>query len=354
VKYTLWIRFILGLLLVGFFFYLIYPFFHSIFFSSTLSLALGPYHSALMNRGFSRRSSAIVLTLFFTHLICLPLTFLIIRGFFALSELLEKMSLQDSLKGQGAIELFSHMKEKIIFYLKEISDKTPLFNFLNDKLISSSLSEANQFLISKLKLFLSALPTNFLSFIVFILGLYLFLLYREDLKLFIQKTLKLNDDELSELTKISFETSRRVYVSNLITGLTQSLIIATAVSLLGVSEFFIIFFITLIFSFVPVIGASPMAFICCIYLLLVGQMSGGIILLVVGLFAGVVDNFMRPWLMSGGHTPVPAGYSFISVVGAVVMLGFSGLFVGLFISTFLFKCLSSHWTLTRFTFKLKE
>jgi predicted PurR-regulated permease PerM len=109
------------------------------------------------------------------------------------------------------------------------------------------------------------------------------------------------------------------------------------------SDWFLVFFVTLILSFIPVIGAAPMAFLFAIVAFFQGNPTGAIILLVLGGFTGVIDNFLRPWLASFGHSHAPPIVSFVFVIGGALTLGFPGLFIGLLLGGIVYDTLPLFW-----------
>ena len=82
------------------------------------------------------------------------------------------------------------------------------------------------------------------------------------------------------------------------------------------------------FSFVPLLGTWVIWVPAAIWLMVDGHLWKGIALLVVG--AGVVssvDNFLRPWLLTG-RTQLNALLVFIGVLGGISVFGMLGLVLG--------------------------
>jgi predicted PurR-regulated permease PerM len=148
---------------------------------------------------------------------------------------------------------------------------------------------------------------------------------------------------MDTIVNIFIKNSRQVYLSNIITGATQSIIVASTVSLLHQGDFFLVFFITLILSFIPVIGAAPVAFTFSIIALIKDQTSSAIVLAVVGSFSGIVDNILRPWLTTFGESKIPPIVAFVCVLGGALWLGFPGLFIGLLVGSISYDTLPIFW-----------
>lgn len=82
------------------------------------------------------------------------------------------------------------------------------------------------------------------------------------------------------------------------------------------------------FSFLPVVGAWVVWLPAAVYFLLEGQMVRAVVLVGVGgLVIGMVDNLVRPWLISG-HVQLNGLLVFISVLGGLAAFGPIGLLLG--------------------------
>lgn len=82
------------------------------------------------------------------------------------------------------------------------------------------------------------------------------------------------------------------------------------------------------FSLVPVVGSALIWVPAAISLMLQGHVVRGIILAVIcGLIVGLVDNFVRPWLISG-HAKLSELVVFISILGGISVFGVLGVILG--------------------------
>lgn len=336
------VRVLYVVILVGLLLFLISPFVIPLVFAGTIALALWPYHKKLVDKGLSTRASAFSLTTLFAFIISIPLFFFVIKGITALTKKLEELSINERLRNEGVQELVRDIRHDFVIAIRRFSGKYNL-DFLNEKKIDQYVGVANDYLLTYLRQFLSSLPTLFILLIIMLICIYAFLKHSAAIKEFFQKLFGFNDQRMHELIKTMIDGSRAVYLSNLATGGIQSLIVATGVSLLNVGEFFLVFFVTLVLSFIPVIGAAPVAFVFALWALLQGKITAAVILAIVGSFTGLIDNILRPWLASFGQSrisPVPA---FICVIGGALWLGFPGLFIGLLIGTYAFDTLPIFW-----------
>lgn len=324
--------------------FLVSPFFIPIFFAGTISLTLLPIQKKLEQKGLKKKHASLLLTTLFAVVISIPVTYFIVKGTIAVTDQLEKMSANEKLRGQGVSEIVTDLRHDFVVSIKKFSTKHSFLQFLDDKRIDQYLGIANSYLLNFFKAFLGTLPTMFILLLIMLLCTYSFLNHTASVRNFFQKLTGLSDQRMDQLTDIFIDDSRQVYLSNIATGGIQSLIIATAVSLVGVADFFVVFFITLILSFIPVIGAAPVAFLSALLAFFMEKNTGAIILVVVGSFAGVVDNILRPWLASFGQSRIPPIVAFICVIGGAILLGFPGLFIGLLVGSIAYDTLPIFWS----------
>jgi len=83
-----------------------------------------------------------------------------------------------------------------------------------------------------------------------------------------------------------------------------------------------------LFSFLPSFGTAIVWVPASIYLLIIGSYAKGIVLLLWGAFIiGLIDNFLRPIIVSG-QTNLHPLLLFFSILGAVNAFGLIGIIAG--------------------------
>ena len=90
----------------------------------------------------------------------------------------------------------------------------------------------------------------------------------------------------------------------------------------------IITFLTLITSLIPYLG-SPLVWVpVSFYMIIIGDTFGGLAILLYGTFViSMIDNFVRPVLMSDKETISPP-LVFIGFVGGLFAFGITGIILG--------------------------
>jgi len=122
----------------------------------------------------------------------------------------------------------------------------------------------------------------------------------------------------------------------ILASVTSSLAVAAAQGILGGIAFAVtgikapVFWGVMLafFSFVPVVGTAIIWVPAAVSLMVSGHLGRGILLAVIcGVIVGLVDNIMRPWLISG-RAEMGGLVIFISVLGGIAVFGLLGIVLG--------------------------
>lgn len=322
---------------------LVSPFAVPVVFAGSVSLALFPLLLKLENKGISRKKAAVLLTVLFTILISIPITFFIAKGTITVTSQLEKINFNEQLKDQGMQGFVSDIRHDLVLFIHKHAGRLNLDEFLTKTKIDGYLNVTTTFLLNFFRGLVTSLPVVFLFLLVMVICTYSFLKHAHSIRMFFQRVFGFNDKTMDELVGVSIQDARGVYVSNIVTAAVQSLVVALGAAFTGVGDFFFIFFITLILAFIPVIGAAPVAFVCAGIAFLKDNHTAAIILVVVAIFSGLIDNILRPWLATIGESKIPPITAFICVLGGALLMGFPGLFIGLLVGGFAYDTLPIFW-----------
>jgi predicted PurR-regulated permease PerM len=322
---------------------LISPFVIPIALSATVALALYPLQLRLIKKGWQKRHAAALLTLGFTLLIATPFAFFIAKGTMLVTDQLQRFAVGEKLQSQGLQSVVKTIREDVVKFILRYTDKTLLGNYLTEAKVNQHFKTANIYLLDFFQNLASSIPAVVLFLLVMIFCTFSFLKNAASVRSFFQSLFGFSQRRMDQLVGIFLRDARQVYVSNVVTGVIQSLLVATGVYLITKSDWFLVFFVTLIFSFIPVIGAAPMAFLFAVVAFFQDNTTGAIILIALGTFTGLIDNFLRPWLASFGQSHAPPIVSFVFVIGGALMLGFPGLFIGLLVGGIAYDTLPIFW-----------
>lgn len=320
--------------------FLVTPFIIPIIFAGTLALALYPLLLKLEIKGLSRSRAAMLLTTVFTFMISIPFLFFSVKGTIAVINALEKF---ETMKDQNVESILNTLRSSMMNAIQKYLSQYEFADFLTPQKIEMYMKTVNVYVLNFFQNFAASIPTLILFLIIMILCIYSFLCYADGVRKFFQYIFSFSDETMNEIVKIYVRDSRMVYVSNITTGGIQSLIVSISVALMGLGDFFLVFFVTLILSFIPVIGAGPVAVVFAIYAFFKGSTGLAIALVVIAIFTGAIDNILRPYLASFGDSKIPAIMSFICVLGGALLLGFPGLFIGLLVGSIAYDTLPIFW-----------
>jgi predicted PurR-regulated permease PerM len=323
-------KFVFAITLVILFLYILRPFVVSIALGGILAMALSPFIDKLIVRGLKRAHGLLVIILGLGILVLVPAVVFFIRGSRVITQLVEEADFNEmTLKAKtGAYHLID--KFSSVYGLDE--------NFAKDK-FNALAKSVGGFLSQTMTSFVGDLPEMFLLSFITMLTTYILLKESEFIRKLFDRYFyftKKNGNRFIDVLELS---CREVFFTNIVTGIVQATIVSVAAMILGVGDFFLIFFITFISSFIPIIGAGPVAGVLGIYNLIESQTTVGIILLVVAVVTGVADNVIRPLLAARGDVAVHPFIGLLAVIGGVIMFGLPGLFIGPLIASLCFGAL---------------
>jgi predicted PurR-regulated permease PerM len=176
---------------------------------------------------------------------------------------------------------------------------------------------------------IAGLPDFVMSFLVFLAALYIFIVFSKQIKKFATDSKILAPHKLKKTIEVSQKICFSTLFSSIVIGAIQATTVALGGLIFGYHEVFLVFIITFFVSFIPVIGAGPVAFVLAVNSFIVGETGSGVGLVVVGMVAGIVDNLIKPYILSSSDDddthPLIA---ILVLVGSVIVYGFVGLLLG--------------------------
>ena len=190
------------------------------------------------------------------------------------------------------------------------------------------ISRVSPIILNAATQFLSALPDLILSLFVFFCMLSVLIINAPQVKAYFFKSEILPHDELDEVVQTFQSSCHMILISTLLIGALQAFIVAVGSSIFGYQEFFLIFAITFFLSFIPVIGAAPVAIALALISFLMDKNGSGVGLLVVGVIAGTIDNILKPFVFSSSEENLNPVVSLLGIIGAIIVFGLPGLLVG--------------------------
>lgn len=312
-----------------------WPYFSSIIFAAILAGTFTPVKNRIQNKIGSNKWSAVIICLIIILAIFLPSVFIIIK----LSE--EAFLLYQSIADYLADEKLNALLANMTFMDGFIQDVFKIANVeLTLESIKSILLETSKSASAVIFDIVNASISNvfsfFFQFIVMIIVIYTLLTDGSKIKTFFLNLSPLPDDEeelvIDKFNQINYVT----LVGNGIGGVIQGFFAGIGFWFAGIQSIALWTTSMIILAFIPLVGISIIYIPTCIYLLIIGKTTGGIILFIYcTLVAQIVENWFKPKFV-GNRTKISSTLVFLSIIGGLSVFGIAGIFYGpLIISIFL-------------------
>ena len=318
-------------MIVALFIYILSPFLVPFIFGGMLALALSPFLTAFMRKyNWSKKKALSIMSIILFFIGALPLGIFLMRGTRIITQFFSAQSMS---------ELTQKTQATVYAYLDSLALSHHLEAAMVKEKFNIFLQTAGTWVFQTMSNLVTQIPDIALGVLVMLLSFFFFLLKEDHIRDVFDRYFYFSKDHSNRFVAVLKSSCREVFFSNVLTGILQSTIVSFGALACGIGDFYIIFFCTFIISFIPVIGAAPMAFAISLYAFFDKQTGAGIAMLVIGGISGVADNVVRPYLVSLGEVEVPAFIGFLAVIGGVIMMGLPGLFVGPLLASLMYGAL---------------
>lgn len=316
--------------LVSLFFYIMLPFMISIIFGGILAMALAPFVDFFIRRGLSRGTSLVVFSINLGLIGLIPVVGFFVRGSRMVSELMHESNLT---------ELTTKFTTSMHNLIEKICTIYDLDKSYVEAKFSNFVSFFGTFLSNTFNEFISQLPLIVMMGLITILSVYCFLKESDKIRALFDRYFyfsKKNGENFIHMCRVC---CREVFFSNIITGILQATIVSVGALVFDIGDFFLVFFITFIVSFIPIIGAAPVAAVLAVFCFMEGRLGAGVGMTILAAVSGLADNIIRPYLGTLGEVDVHPFIGLLAVIGGVIMFGLPGLFIGPLVASLIFGAL---------------
>lgn len=318
-------------LIITCFLYVLSPFIVPFFFGGMLALAISPFLTAVMSKyKWTKKQALIILSVILFFVLAVPVAIFCIRGARIITEFFSQQSVAE-------------LTQKTQIYVYNFLDHFALDHHLEAAMVKEKfnvfLTNAASWTLKTFSDLVTQIPDLLLGFLVMLLSFYFFLLKEHHIRDIFDRYFYFSKTHSDRFVSVLKSSCREVFFSNVLTGILQSAIVAFGALACGIGDFYIIFFFTFVISFIPIIGAAPMAFLIALYAFLNKETGAGITMSIIGTVSGLADNLIRPYLASLGEVEVPAFIGFLAVIGGVIAMGLPGLFVGPLLASMMYGVL---------------
>lgn len=321
--------FLLAMLFVSLFLVVLIlrPFLHAIVISAILASLFYPLQLLLVRLyGGRRNAAALTVVATIILLVIIPLFFftsaLVAQGLDSINRINEWISAGNM---QSLLE-----NPKIKDYTIWIREHLDLYGFnevnLQQYLLQAS-KQAGQFLLTHgVGLVRDVASMVFHFFVMMFLTFYL---VRDGHEMLagVKDLSPLREDQENRIIDTIRSVARSALLANFLTALFQGVAGGLGLAIVGIPA---LFWGTLIgvSSLIPLVGTAIVWIPAIGYLMLAGRWKAGIFLFLWAVFfVGSIDNFLRPFLMSGKEKMSPF-YLFLAIIGGVSYFGLVGILYG--------------------------
>lgn len=306
-------------------FYILSPFIPALLLAAVIGFAINPLMQKIRaTRWFSRASSIYILVMGLFLAIAIPFLTVVYKTYSLLLSL--------DLTGEGkksTLESFDRHKKEMIDFLNHVASQFGLKKAFDiDAIIGESLQQIFSRVLEGSTYLLAQIPDLLFSFAVFLVALFLFMRHSSQIAKTFYSSHLLKLHESHDVVKILQDASYAAVFSSLITGFVQSFIVSASAGFFMDVDVTLIFIVTFLCSFIPVIGAAPIAFLLSILSFTKGEAGAGIAMAVTGIITGTIDNVIRIVLLKMVKEDLHPFVELLAVIGGVIVLGLPGLFLG--------------------------
>lgn len=312
-------------LVYGAFAYILWPFAQVIIFGLLFAMALNPLYKKLLNLKKIKLSATQAITVLVVGLfgiLILPLSIAIVK----VANLVSKMDadqIADSPMVQKAQHLITTVFDSLTGYAQNFG-----FDLATQIDLKTYAAEFGKTSLAFATAIVTNIPEALFQFAVFIALLYYFLLNQDRLKKSLINTELLPEAKIRRLIELFEKICHMVLVSTVLIAFLQATIVALGALIVGYEGILIIFAIAFFLSFTPVLGSAPITLALIGYALVNGNYGHAVILVIVAILAGTLDNVIKTYVFSAEEDSVSPLIALLAIIGSLAMFGPLGLFLG--------------------------
>ena len=307
------------------------PFFSPIILAVIFAFALDPLAKKLASiqflskysRLFHGGKAAALTILIFALLITIPIIFALYNVYDSIHEA--------SAQGFQNTEFYKDVMQLKKVFAQYTHDLIVRFNFKKrfdlEALGENFINQIGQDVFSLSTTLLSKLPEVVLFIFVFYCALYYFMAEQKQIRSLIISTKLMDDAEVSRFSHILKTSCASTLFVSVVVGFVQACVVSIGSAIFKVGDFFVVFVVTFFLSFIPIVGAAPVALFLGLLSLIKQDfgVAGGFVL--IAIIAGSIDNVLRP-LLVGNEEGLHPVVILLAILGAISIFGLPGLFLG--------------------------
>ncbi|MFH0712136.1 MAG: AI-2E family transporter [archaeon] len=305
-------RGIVGVIIIGIFvlaFFILKPIIIPIIFGLLFAYIFNPVHKKIKSKVGGKNIPALILMIGLTIIIVIPVLY------FVPIIIKQAFNTYVQLQGFDFVNFLSKFSQ---------SDLSATIGKSIDNIIGQTFSAfLNQF-----KNLLINFPSFLLQFAVFLFTFYFAIRDSNELKQYLSTLSPFSKETEKKFLKEFRGITNAIVFGQVLIGIIQGLALGVGLFILGVPNVIILTFVACLVSIIPILGSWFVWLPVSIFLLLSNQTFAGIFLLLYGaLFIGMIDNLLRPYILSK-QSNLPIALSVIGTIGGLYFFGIAGLILG--------------------------
>lgn len=318
-------RFLVTSFFIGAFALLFLPFYAEILLAGIVAMAIEPYLNRLVQPyKFSWKPSVAIALVALFLLFALPVTMVVYKGYAAFLEI-SKLGFQNTEFFQNLTSL----KAALATFAQSTLTSMGLEESVNlEGILSDGLSQAANILMSLSSAMVSRIPGLLVSLFIYTAALYFFLAESKSIRQLFDRLQLLEPSESGRFITLLQKSSFNTLITSVLIGVIQATIVSIGALIFDGGSFGVVWVVTFFCSYIPVIGAGPVALVMGVFKVISGDMGQALGFLIVAVIGGTIDNVIRPYLISSGEEDLHPVVSLLAIVGALMIFGMPGLFLG--------------------------
>jgi predicted PurR-regulated permease PerM len=322
---TIWFLAVLILLVLGLTLLISWPFLQPVAFAIIVAVIFFPLYERVLRWVKNRRGFASLLTtLSIIFVFSVPVAFILLKASMEAITAAQNLAHRSAEQGGSTLFLASLLQQPMHFLGRFVD----LSKFDLHAAVAKNLQKVSVVLLSSGAIFFGGFARFIVSFVVMLVVV--FFLFRDgpDWARRFRAIIPLSPAQTERLFRNVTDTIVANVYGIVSVGFAQGLLTGIAVAILGLPSALLLGVGAALASVVPIGGPALVWAPAALYLIFTGSLWKGVILLAWGaLVVNTVDNFIRPWVVSGKVELHPLVLLFF-ILGGVEAFGFLGLFLG--------------------------
>jgi predicted PurR-regulated permease PerM len=208
------------------------------------------------------------------------------------------------------------------------SDLGPSLEHLNPQRIAAFARRHGADALHTAQVAFGALTAAVIALVIYVFGVFECIANGPRAVVWLRQRSLVPRSAFARLSDAFVETGRGLFVGIGGTALLQTIVATIGYVVAGVPQPLLLGFVTLLASLIPSVGTGLVWAPVTALLFATGRTSAGIVLLLFGCAASLIDNFARPWLSRYGQLRLPTYVIFVAMLGGIVVFGGFGLLLG--------------------------